>query len=80
MLAALFFFLLCVGLPFAWLMRDGLGPDSTTSSHWDAVLRCLNTFYIGPALAVTGFLTVVAWLGSRGKRVDEPNQEGGDQW
>ena len=80
LLAALFFFLLCVGAPFAWLLRDGLGPDSTTSSNWDAVVRCLKTFYIGPALAVTGVLTAVAWVASRGKKGGAVIEDGGDRW
>jgi TRAP-type C4-dicarboxylate transport system permease small subunit len=37
-------------LPFAWLMRDGLGPDSVTSSGIQAVSLCFMTFYSGPVL------------------------------
>ena len=37
-------------VPFAWLMRDGLGPDATTSTGIYAIVRCLMTFYTGPIL------------------------------
>ena len=46
-------------LPFAWLMRDGLGPDSATSSGVQAVSRCLMTFYSGPILVVLIALAVL---------------------
>ncbi|MFT5731890.1 MAG: hypothetical protein ACJA2W_001207 [Planctomycetota bacterium] len=34
--------------PFAWIMRDGLGPDSVESEGWNALTRCFWTFYWGP--------------------------------
>jgi hypothetical protein len=46
----LFIFLLAFGLPLAWILRDGLGPDSVTSSGLQAVWRCLTTFHVGPVL------------------------------
>jgi len=39
---------LLVLVPFAWLMRDGLGPDAASSSGMHAVSRCFTTFYSGP--------------------------------
>ena len=33
---------------FAWMMRDGLGPDSVESSGWGALVRAFWTFYWGP--------------------------------
>lgn len=38
-------------LPAAWLLRDGLGPDSVASSGFAAAGRWLMTFYSGPILA-----------------------------
>ena len=35
-------------VPFAWLMRDGLGSDAVTSSGTQAISRCFMTFYSGP--------------------------------
>ncbi len=49
--------LLCI-LPFAWLLRDGLGPSSVASSGLEAVMRCMTTFYVGPALAVLVVLVI----------------------
>ena len=46
-------------LPFAWILRDGLGPESTTSSGLDAIWRCFMTFWVGPVaigLALGGYL------------------------
>lgn len=34
---------------FAWILRDGLGPDSTTSTGLEAVSRLFWTFWWGPA-------------------------------
>jgi hypothetical protein len=61
-LTTLFLLLLCLGLPFAWIMRDGLGSDSVDSSGLEAVMRCLKTFYIGPALGILAIATIGAWL------------------
>ena len=44
---AIVFLVLFMG-PFAWLLRDGLGPDSTTSSGWSAIVRMFWCFYWGP--------------------------------
>ena len=43
---------LCVA-PLAWILRDGLGPDSTESSGLAALGRMFWTFYWGPAILVT---------------------------
>lgn len=37
-------------LPFAWILRDGLGPDSTTTTGLAALIRTFMTFYIGPII------------------------------
>ncbi len=45
----LIFAIICV-LPFAWILRDGLGPDSVRTSGLTAVKRTFMTFYTGPAI------------------------------
>jgi hypothetical protein len=52
LLAAAGWVVAILGLPMAWILRDGLGPDSAGSSGWDAVGRWLATFHIGPVLLV----------------------------
>ena len=34
--------------PLAWILRDGLGPDSVPSHGMEAVFRFLTAFYWGP--------------------------------
>ena len=46
-------------VPFAWIMRDGLGPDSITSSGIRAISRCFMTFYSGPILIGLVALAIV---------------------
>ena len=43
-------------VPFAWILRDGLGPDSVKSNGLEALIRAFNTFYAGPALLCLGGL------------------------
>lgn len=66
---ALLVFAIIALLPFAWLMRDGLGPDSSTSLGIQAVSRCLMTFYSGPILVV---LIVLAVLCHRMGKTKQP--------
>ena len=41
--------------PFAWILRDGLGPDSISTSGFPAIKAAFMTFYVGPAiLLLTG--------------------------
>lgn len=47
-------------LPIAWIVRDGLGPDATTSSGFNAIYRCFMTFYIGPILL--SLLALSFWM------------------
>lgn len=56
----------CAGLMFlaisglAWVLRDGLGPDSVESHGWVALIRCLRQAgwsLLGPvALVLAGVL------------------------
>ena len=55
-----------IGLvPFAWILRDGLGPDSRTSSGLEAISRCLMTFYSGPILIGLVALSILCRLPGR---------------
>jgi len=50
-------------LPFAWLLRDGLGPDAVESSGFHAITRCLMTFYTGPSImALTAVAIGLHWM------------------
>ncbi|WP_148597154.1 hypothetical protein [Aquisphaera giovannonii] len=46
--------------PFAWLLRDGLGPGATDSGGWQSVGRFLMTFYWGPILLALAGLRFLA--------------------
>lgn len=37
-------------LPFAWMLRDGMGPDSVSTTGLAALSRTFMTFYVGPAI------------------------------
>ncbi|MDB4799597.1 hypothetical protein OAG58_01475, partial [Akkermansiaceae bacterium] len=39
------FLIICV-LPFTWILRDGIGPDSVSTSGLEAVKKCLMAFYV----------------------------------
>jgi len=45
--------------PFAWILRDGLGPDSVETHGLEAVVRALTTFYWGPIFLALG---AACWL------------------
>jgi hypothetical protein len=53
----LLFWLAVVG-PFAWILRDGLGPNAVDSTGWYALARFLMTFFWGPIALVLLALTV----------------------
>lgn len=40
--------LVFVGGPFVWILKDGLGPDATSSTRMHAMSRMFWTFYWGP--------------------------------
>jgi hypothetical protein len=74
-LSGLFLGLLVIGLPFAWIMRDGMGPDSMESSGMNAVVRCLQTFYVGPALVILGLLAIAATVVRKAQKdAESPNK------
>ena len=41
------FFVIIALVPFAWILRDGLGPESITSTGINAIIRTFFTFYSG---------------------------------
>ena len=45
---------------FAWILRDGLGPEAVESEGWAALARCFWTFYWGPVFLVL-VLAQVLW-------------------
>ena len=49
------FAVVCV-LPFAWILRDGLGPDSVSTTGLAAVSETVMSFYVGPVILVLVFL------------------------
>jgi hypothetical protein len=54
------FLILVVGGFLAWLLRDGLGPDSITSSGQVAYSRFINDFWPLPIIAA--LLSCVGWF------------------
>jgi hypothetical protein len=45
--------------PFAWILRDGLGPGSDASSGLAAIAKSLWTFYWGPIAAALTALALI---------------------
>lgn len=43
------FAVVCV-LPFAWILRDGLGPGAVSTAGFAALSKTFVCFYIGPAI------------------------------
>ncbi|MDF1841777.1 MAG: hypothetical protein P1U77_10095 [Rubripirellula sp.] len=60
--AALFFFVIVFVGPFAWILRDGLGPSATESTASNAIAQTFWTFYFGPAALTTALVAAVAAL------------------
>ena len=54
--------IICV-LPFAWILKDGIGPDSVATTGLEAVSKCLMSFYVGPAILLFGFLDQLLRIG-----------------
>lgn len=57
---AAFFLIVFVG-PLAWIMRDGLGPDATTSSGWRSCMEMFWCFHWGPATLTISVLFLVTF-------------------
>ena len=54
--------IICI-LPFAWILKDGIGPDSVTTTGLEAVWKCLMSLYVGPAILLFGFLDQLLRIG-----------------
>jgi TRAP-type C4-dicarboxylate transport system permease small subunit len=67
-------FAVVVLLPFAWIMRDGMGPDSITSSGTQAISRCFMTFYAGPVVIVLIALALICHCTGKGKQAEPAEQ------
>ncbi len=50
--------ILVVG-PLAWIMRDGLGPEATSSRGLDAIAAWTTTFGYGPVALALGTLSLL---------------------
>ena len=56
------FLMICL-LPFAWVLKDGIGPDSVSTTGLDAVWKCFMSFYVGPAILLFVFLDQILRVG-----------------
>jgi hypothetical protein len=65
------FLIICV-LPFAWILKDGIGPDSVSTTGLEAVRRCFMSFYVGPAILL---LTFFDQLLRRGVSTNKPKSK-----
>ena len=65
---AMLVFTIIALVPFAWLMRDGLGPNAVTSSGAQAISRCFMTFYSGPIVIGLTALAVICHCTGKNKR------------
>lgn len=52
-------------VPFAWIMRDGLGPDAVESSGASALGRCFMTFWAGPIVVTLAVAAISLHLVAR---------------
>ena len=50
--------LVVFAIPFAWIIRDGLGPDSIETAGVAAISQTFWTFYIGPLVLFTLLLRI----------------------
>ena len=56
------FFVIIVLVPFAWILRDGLGPESITSTGINAITQTFFTFYSGYILIGLILLSIACRL------------------
>jgi hypothetical protein len=47
------FLIVCI-LPFAWILKDGLGPGMVPATGISALWKFFMTFYVGPAILLFG--------------------------
>ena len=66
--------------PFAWILRDGLGPDSISTSGFPAIKAAFMTFYAGPAiLLLAGFHFLLHHI-TKSAEGEESNSEASSYW
>ena len=53
--------------PFAWILRDGLGPESVTSTGATALVRMFGTFYWGPVCLALLAVDAIWWRRRRNR-------------
>jgi len=58
-------FAVIVLVPFAWIMRDGLGPSAVESSGFTAFERWFMTFWTGPIVITLAAAAIGLHLGAR---------------
>ncbi|MEO2162186.1 MAG: hypothetical protein ABGY29_06620 [bacterium] len=50
---------------FAWILRDGLGPDAVTTAGESALAQTFWTFYWGPVCLAPVVVDIVWWRSRR---------------
>ena len=64
---------LCVGV-FAWILRDGLGPEAAESANIEAVKRFFWAWYGGPVmLALCGSQLLLSRQAAKTRVVNQPS-------
>ena len=67
-------------VPFAWILRDGLGPDSISISGFPAVKAAFMTFYAGPAILLfVGFQFLLRHI-TKSTEGEDSNSEESSYW
>ena len=54
--------------PFAWILRDGLGPDAVATHGVNAVAKAFTTFGVGPAILLLSIIRVLLGEGKGSPR------------
>ena len=62
--------LLCVAF-FAWILRDGLGPESVQSTGFAALGKAFMTFYAGPGILLLAAVRLLLGASIRNKQPDK---------
>ena len=71
--ALLLLAVLCVA-PFAWILRDGLGPESVQSTGSAALGKAFMTFYAGPGILLLAAVRLLLGASIRTKQPDKRKQ------
>ena len=71
--ALLLLAVLCVA-PLAWILRDGLGPESVQSTDFSAIGKAFMTFYTGPTILLLAAFHLLLGASIRNKQPDKQEQ------